>query len=315
MNNWPAVIIGISKRSYGYYHLNGRADEGVAQFLATSNEDLDETLLSAEARGALNLPGNAHTRSWLLAALVACKCSELAIATVNLRRYRRIQAVETATATAEGKSPLGAMTSLRATFPAAQRRLADMVFFHLRGLSGRGIDVQSEAARLRRALGVYLNPKTEEIDLGHHTTILDAYAACAAEDGAIWPIQGLLDDLALAVEQLAAFDGVGAKLAAAKRSFEEAKRRIGDLETVIELQRLERERLEDALAASKDENRTLQVELGMAASRADLAVNRNLALAADLEAALQTVSELQHELWPGNRFLGAVRALRRGAPG
>lgn len=171
----PAVIIGISPRSYGFYHLNNRADEGATQFHTDPLPQDFEKSLPQEVRSALALPGSAHTRSWLLAACWAAAEVGAPFSDIDLRRYRRIQAVDTATAVAERKLPIQALNEISATYPAREARLAQRVYDALAGFRRpKRVEFAAAAARLRTGLKVYLEPVTETYDLGGHSDILDA---------------------------------------------------------------------------------------------------------------------------------------------
>lgn len=81
----PRVIIGVSPKSYGFYHFNNKEDEG-AQFLdnAPGREEADKL------RHVL-LPGTRSASAWLLAMeLLKERFPECGL-TVDYRRYRRMQ--------------------------------------------------------------------------------------------------------------------------------------------------------------------------------------------------------------------------------
>jgi len=84
----PMVIIGITPKSYGFFHFNDRATDG-AKFLKN-----DETLLRDAAARSIMLPGTSYNDSWLLAneALVE-HCAGDRGMKPNYRRYRLLQIV------------------------------------------------------------------------------------------------------------------------------------------------------------------------------------------------------------------------------
>lgn len=81
----PRVIIGVSPKSYGFYHFNNKEDEG-AQFLDNA-PGRDE----AEKLRHVLLPGTKSASAWLLAMeLLKERFPEHGLE-VDYRRYRRIQ--------------------------------------------------------------------------------------------------------------------------------------------------------------------------------------------------------------------------------
>jgi glycosyltransferase involved in cell wall biosynthesis len=84
----PLVVIGITPKSYGYFHFNNRAADGV-KFLN------NESSLYGDAPGkSILLPGTSYYDSWLLAAkaLYESMGSEAGLRP-NYRRYRFLQIV------------------------------------------------------------------------------------------------------------------------------------------------------------------------------------------------------------------------------
>jgi len=85
----PAVIIGISRESFGYFYFNDRPAEGY-QFLANEN-------VSPEVRAALEaviLPGDRNNTNWLVAVEVARRALGPAnTPEVDIARYRILQSV------------------------------------------------------------------------------------------------------------------------------------------------------------------------------------------------------------------------------
>ena len=227
----PAVIIGISPKSYGFYHLNGKFEEGAAQFLAEGVEGLDLARQSPAAMAALELPGSAHTRKWLVAALAASQAPGVGRPRVDLRRYRRIQAVDTAISVALGAAPHRKLVALRSTFPSAQVRLADLIYYRLRGL-GRGPvrQARDEAARLQTSLGVYLAPVIEPLPLREHRSIADARVALSERERGAGSLMNALSDLAARLDDLALADGVTVEAGRLERELAEARSDIARLQ-------------------------------------------------------------------------------------
>jgi glycosyltransferase involved in cell wall biosynthesis len=84
----PLVVIGITPKSYGYFHFNNRASDGV-EFLNNAGQ-----LAEGSAINATMLPGTSYNDSWLLAmeALRANFAAERAMFPAY-RRYRFLQIV------------------------------------------------------------------------------------------------------------------------------------------------------------------------------------------------------------------------------
>jgi hypothetical protein len=93
----PEIIIGIAKRSFGFFLSNNKETEGLAQFHAGSVNVDALSGGSSRTRRALEHPGSAHTRNWLLASLFAKRAlGKLCDVDIDLRRYGRIQTYELA---------------------------------------------------------------------------------------------------------------------------------------------------------------------------------------------------------------------------
>jgi glycosyltransferase involved in cell wall biosynthesis len=96
----PTVIIGISPKSYGFYHFNKREKGGIA-FLNTPAY-VDQT---PEALRKQLLPGTNMNSSWLLSvALVADHLGRTDLQ-LNVARYRRLQIIDNLKRAALGQSP------------------------------------------------------------------------------------------------------------------------------------------------------------------------------------------------------------------
>ena len=85
----PLTIIGITPKSYGYFHFNNRPGDGV-EFLKNTERIRD----AGSAMDKVMLPGTSYNDSWLLA-MEAMRESEGAAHGVspNYRRYRLLQIV------------------------------------------------------------------------------------------------------------------------------------------------------------------------------------------------------------------------------
>lgn len=104
----PLVIIGISPKSYGFYHFNKREKGGI-NFLNTDTyvDDTPELL-----RGQL-LPGTNMNTSWLISvALIPKRLGDKANLKLNIARYRRLQIIHNLTAAAVGEEVTASMSEL-----------------------------------------------------------------------------------------------------------------------------------------------------------------------------------------------------------
>ncbi|WP_457330909.1 glycosyltransferase family 2 protein [Rhizobacter sp. P5_C2] len=82
----PLVLIGITPKSYGFFHFNNRADDGV-KFLKNNDQLADVSNVKA-----VLLPGTSYYDSWLMA-MEALRTSHAAAHGLrpNYRRYRLLQ--------------------------------------------------------------------------------------------------------------------------------------------------------------------------------------------------------------------------------
>lgn len=85
---YPMVVIGITPKSYGYFHFNNRATEGV-NFLKNSQQ-----LAGPSSVESLMLPGTSYNDSWLMAMeALRVNHGEQRNMRPNYRRYRFLQIV------------------------------------------------------------------------------------------------------------------------------------------------------------------------------------------------------------------------------
>jgi O-antigen biosynthesis protein len=173
----PEIIIGISKRSFGFYLAKNREAEGFQQFLG---EDLDEQELANgdERVGyALRHPGSEHLRNWLLAAIFAKRALHDACdLAIDLRRYCRLQAFELA-------HRAGYLKTLdRKKFWKDCENLDDAEKAHIKRMLWlfrtidrvAGLPRASASQGLYNLIDVYHTPKIYMLDIGAHQTIMDA---------------------------------------------------------------------------------------------------------------------------------------------
>lgn len=85
---FPMVIVGITPKSYGFFHFNNRSDDGV-KFLKNDQQQTQSSRLKS-----LMLPGTSYNDSWLLAMeSLRINWSERKNMLPNYRRYRFLQIV------------------------------------------------------------------------------------------------------------------------------------------------------------------------------------------------------------------------------
>lgn len=103
----PAVIIGISPKSYGFYHFNKREKGGVA-FLNTAAY-VDQT---PEPLRKQLLPGTNMNSSWLVSVALIAEHLGRRDLRPNVARYRRLQIVDNLKRAALGQSPDATLVQL-----------------------------------------------------------------------------------------------------------------------------------------------------------------------------------------------------------
>jgi hypothetical protein len=84
----PLVVIGITPKSYGFYHFNNKTQDGTRML---NNE---ESLSRPTAERAIRLPGTPYYDSWLLAMeAIRTSLGERLKVAPNYRRYRLLQII------------------------------------------------------------------------------------------------------------------------------------------------------------------------------------------------------------------------------
>ncbi|MEJ2815647.1 MULTISPECIES: glycosyltransferase family 2 protein [unclassified Caulobacter] len=265
----PRMIIGIAKQSFGFYFMNQREEEGRLQFLSAP---VDTAFLSGGDPAvveAIERPGVAHVRNWLLAALQLKQrlAGRIEVA-VDLRRYRRLQTMEMA---------------LLAGYETREPRRA--YYDYMRGL--RGADLAFARRALRSAMTVkrLKLPDTRSIMWGYqsllntyhpatvayhgipsHQDILDAVrwlalpAEAAPEPEPATAAPSLEEQLARSQSQLQSLNEAHAALArrgdelaaAAEQAAGETLRLAAELESTVRSRKAGQER-ERLLTAERDE--------------------------------------------------------------
>lgn len=173
----PRVIIGVSPKSFGFYFLNDQVSAGNTM-LALAARDADAVRhVAIGASAALDLPGSAHYRNWLIAALFVIRnFGQTADLFVDFRRFRRIQVLECAFQAAFQKRLTGrAVRDVRARLSYQEARLFDrlsMTFAMLR----RSRQMTSNRAHEVAFALFNIYPPAETAIHGSHRTIMQAWA-------------------------------------------------------------------------------------------------------------------------------------------
>lgn len=186
----PLVIVGITPKSYGFFHFNKREGEGI-EFL--QNMDYGARVATRLAR--IELPGNRMNTYWLVA-METLRMLDTAAAgfPIGYRRYRRLQLADAAKCRfVEGSMTRGefgtVVAALRPWEKLAYGALAAALFLGTRLLSSRGRSRMLEA--LDRLLGQYPRREIARVD-GQYENLLDLFTDYARTDALSSPItQGL----------------------------------------------------------------------------------------------------------------------------
>lgn len=172
------MLIGISPRSFGFFYVNAREQDGAQQFL-TEELDLDRLCaMVPAARDALALPGSLHYRNWLLAALqIKLRYADDPAVAVDLRRYRRIQIAEVALRYAGVRSvDRQVWLDMSNRLDHRERAFAERMLGIFRILSRvKSVDRDAAAAGVSQLLGTHWPGAVRYCAIGRHRTLLDAY--------------------------------------------------------------------------------------------------------------------------------------------
>jgi len=170
----PLVVIGITPKSYGFFHFNDRADDGV-KFLKN-----DDTLLQNTSARSIMLPGTSYNDSWLLAneALTARYAGEHAMRP-NYGRYRFLQIVHGYKKCYYDRAiESGALRPLRERMTFTEKMVYGMPFsvgFRLLRLAPTGIRLKI-VSRLRNLIGQHSIRENPDLDPSYQT-LLDVFEA------------------------------------------------------------------------------------------------------------------------------------------
>jgi Glycosyltransferases involved in cell wall biogenesis len=173
----PHALIGISRKSFGFYYHQRQYDAGQAMLGNDPGSRRGVRDGSAEVDAALSFPGTLHYRNWLLSALLVAQNLGLSGAgAVDLRRYRRLQILEMISARNDKNLAASERTALVDPYlHPTERRLLQQINW-LERLAKR-LPVNPDAIRdsLGEMAGIYA-PEVivTEHDIGAHSSIADA---------------------------------------------------------------------------------------------------------------------------------------------
>jgi len=172
----PAMVIGISPKSFGYYFGTNQVAAGNAMLgLTEAYADAVRTVLPGAAH-ALDLPGDAHYRNWLLANLTVYRNLPDAFAQgVDLRRYRRIQILWMAHHYhSEPPSDRQRITDAVATLRPLERRFFENLRGQFEQAKTAGQSLQALYDKLFQSMNIYGGARVQFHALGKHTDVRDA---------------------------------------------------------------------------------------------------------------------------------------------
>lgn len=173
----PLVFVGISKKSYGAYHFDGRTSAGM-DFLG--NTDL---LDAAYKKDSLMLPGTKYYDSWLMAMReLEEMCQQPSTIKPNLSRYRFLQILHVYKGYYSGvKFTLDDMSRLHQRMTLLERAALGPVLAITLKLLGRGALLAWLTGRMRSMLGQH-----RITDAGRtfspSATLIDAYESFAPSE-------------------------------------------------------------------------------------------------------------------------------------
>lgn len=167
----PHAIIGISPKSFGYFMHNAATQAGHGM-LGLSESDANPVRgISMALDEALAFPGGAHLRNWLIAALFVARNFGMTDS-VDVRRYRRIQIINSLSAKSEAADLRDQLRSQRLS--GTERRLIEKVDWLLR-MTDRVAGLPPTLFRdlLQNHMAIYAPPKVTIHDIGAHKSIVD----------------------------------------------------------------------------------------------------------------------------------------------
>jgi len=178
MDPEPAMIIGISPKSFGFYFGNDQQAAGNAMLgLTEAYADSVRTVLPGAAH-ALDLPGDPHYRNWLIANLTVYKnLPEAFEQGIDLRRYRRIQILWMAHQFHKDTAPdRDRITRAIATLRPQEQRFYESLSRKFEQAKQDNQPLQAVHDKLFQGLNIYGGAHTKFYEFGFHTDVRDALA-------------------------------------------------------------------------------------------------------------------------------------------
>lgn len=174
----PEIIIGISKKSFGYFHANNQEDLGFREFFGESTSATELASGDVDVFKALRHPGTGHYRNWLIAALcVKRNLSPHIDLNIDLRRYRRIQIYELAQSSVYNKTlDRHSFRKQMSEFEPGDRNYAKKLLWAFMMLDRvKTLQRPMVVYGIRELLNIHHSPKIYAHDIGIHENIMDAY--------------------------------------------------------------------------------------------------------------------------------------------
>ncbi|MGV2288756.1 glycosyltransferase family A protein [Trinickia sp. YCB016] len=174
----PEIIIGISKRSFGFFHANNQEEEGFHEFFGDAVPEAKLAAGSDEILRALGHPGTGHYRNWLIAALyIKRHLADSIDLDIDLRRYRRIQIFELAQGSGYNKtSSRRFFRQKMKEFDTRDLRYAGKILWAFAMLDRvKTLPRPMVGYGIRELLNIHHPPKIYRHDIGNHANIMDAF--------------------------------------------------------------------------------------------------------------------------------------------
>jgi glycosyltransferase involved in cell wall biosynthesis len=174
----PEIIVGISRKSFGYFHANNREEVGFREFFGESTSDIELAAGDENTLQALRHPGTGHYRNWLIAALFVKRSLMSSVDLfIDLRRYRRIQIYELAQSAVYNKTFDRHVFQRRMTgFARDDQKYAQKLLWAFMMLDRvKTLERPMVTYGIRELLNIHHPPKIHSHDIGTHGNIMDAY--------------------------------------------------------------------------------------------------------------------------------------------
>ncbi|MFM0130747.1 glycosyltransferase family 2 protein [Paraburkholderia sediminicola] len=174
----PEIIVGISRKSFGYFHANNQEDFGFREFFGEPTPDIELAAGDEDVLKALRHPGTGHYRNWLIATLFVKRNLMPSVDLfIDLRRYRRIQIYELAQSTVYNKTfDRHVFRRRMAEFEPGDQDYAEKLLWTFMMLDRvKTLQRPMVVYGIRELLNIHHPPKIYSHDIGAHENIMDAY--------------------------------------------------------------------------------------------------------------------------------------------